>query len=418
MNLPANIIAEKEILCTAILKQDALFRLMEYSENIFFTSENRAVFLAMQSLFNADEKIDLTTLRTVLNDKLGNYLIDLIQSNTVVNIDYVLNDLYHKQLQRELMFISQDLYKTVQSGDISYIDFIEKIIEIHEKINAPKLSECTTMSAMTELDLDEIFNSHNYIKTKIHALDDGLIGLFNGQLVVIAAPPGCGKTTLAFQIACNIENSLFISLEMKRNELYAKLLSRYSGVNSMKIEGKTLADDDVIKLLKAKDDIKKEINITVYDFPLPFLKIMSTIRKHHKQKKINVVVIDYLQLIEGLSGENREEKISKLTRSLKLLAGELNIPIICLSQLTKDVLKEGRAPTLGDLRGSGAIGQDADVVIFLYEDKNNNNAILIGKGRKGPTGKLSGIYFNKNYSRFENIETRYGDCQNPDYFNN
>ena len=209
-----------------------------------------------------------------------------------------------------------------------------------------------------------------------------------------------GKSTFAWNLATNINDTLFLSYEMERQELYAKLLARYSGVNSLRIEGKKCGDAEIQKLIPAIDEIKKNIRIKVYDYPLQFFRMISEIRKTCKQREVKAVFIDYLQLIDGAKGENKEDKISVITRTLKLLAKELKKPIVLLSQLTKDVLKDNRKPTLGDLRGSGAIGQDADVVIFLFENKELETQLTIAKGRKGGLGDIDGISFEKNFSRF------------------
>lgn len=404
--------SEKDILSSALLNETALLKLMECDENIFYFIDNRKIFNAITELFNADEKVDMSSVRTFLNGSVKeDYLISLSLCPTIHGIDYLISDLEKKSYQRELMSLSKDLYNSVISGDVCFKDFINRIIEINDKMNEPKQSECITVSELSEIDFDELYKSGNYLETGILGLDEKILGLFKGQLVVVAAPPGLGKSTLALQIACNINDSVYISLEMSREELYAKILSRYSEVNSQKIEGKKCDSSEVGRLLRAREEIKKEIRLTLFDSSISFFKLISRIKKICKSGNVKTIIIDYLQLVDGAPGANQEEKISKITRTLKLLAFSLKIPVVLLSQLTKDVLKEGRAPTLGDLRGSGAIGQDADVVIFLYDDKDNSHSISIGKCRKGQTGKLRGIEFEKKYSRFKNIETRYADME-------
>lgn len=406
MKFPTDEKAEKEILASALFKKDVLYSLLE-SNNIFYNNQHRVIFNAMSELNNLNENVDLSTLRIYLNDeKFDPLLTELAQCSLIFNHKFVIRELELKSCQRDLMLNAQDLFKSCQAGSIQYQEFIDKIIEINDLINRPARSECITMEEMTDQNLDDIFKITDFIKTGLYGLDSKIIGLFKTQLIVIAAAPGLGKTTLAWNLACNINDSLFVSYEMQRNELYAKLLSRYSGVNSLKIEGKTLNEVELIEVLRAIDQIKKTIKLTLFDYSLPFCRLMSAIRKVCKQKKINAIFIDYLQLIEGAHGENREERISNVTRSLKLLAGELKTPIILLSQLTKDVMKEGRAPTLGDIRGSGAIVQDADVVIFLY-DEDEKTVLNVAKGRKGTLGTVTGIDFQKNYSRFVDIDDRH-----------
>jgi replicative DNA helicase len=409
-----DISAEKELLSAAIFKDTAVYKIMECDEKIFYSHENKIIFQAMSQLYHADEKVDLSSLRLVLGDRIKpEYLADIMQCQYVANIDYIIRELKQKAYKRELMTLAKDLYVSVKSGKVEFQDFVNRIIEINDELNSPEESLFTTMAEMSDLNLDDIFQSDNYVKTGIPALDEHILGMFKGQLIVFAAPPGMGKTTLAWQIACNVPDSIFISLEMKRQELYAKLLSRYTDISTLRIEGKQCTDDEVLKLLKAKEKIKKEIRLTLFDSDLGYFKMINTVKKLAKQKNVSMVAIDYLQLIEGAPGENHENRISTVTRTCKKLAFNLNIPVVLLSQLTKDVLKEGREPTLGDLRGSGAIGQDADSVVFLYE-KDADHYLTIGKLRKGRIGRVANLKFNKASSRFDSIDLIH--AVNPEYF--
>lgn len=404
-----DIAAEKELLASAIFKENAVYKLMECDENIFYSSENRTVFLALQELYHADEKIDLSSLRLVLRDRVkSEYLVELVQCQYVANVDYIIKGLKEKAYKRELMTLSKDLYLSAKTGAIEFQDFVNRIIEINDEINSPEQSLFTTMAEMSDMNLDDIYQSGNFIKTGIPSLDHNILGMFKGQLIVLAAPPGMGKTTLAWQIACNVPDSIFISMEMKRHELYAKLLSRYTDISTLRIEGKQCTDDEIKKLIHAQNRIKNEIRLTLFDSDLGYFKMINTVKKLAKQKNVSMVAIDYLQLIEGAPGENHENRISTITRTCKKLAFNLNIPVVLLSQLTKDVLKEGREPTLGDLRGSGAIGQDADSVIFLYE-KDSDHYLTIAKLRKGQIGRVRNLVFNKVSSRFDSIDTDHDD---------
>lgn len=416
MNALYDINAEKELLSSALFKESSIYKLMDCDESLFYHGDNRAVFNAMSELYIANQHIDLASLRMILSGKVNDaYLAELAVLPPVINVDFVIHGLKQKAYKRELMDLSKDLYKSVQSNAIEFQDFMNRIIEIYEEINAPNESAYTTMAEMSDMNLDDIFLSDNYVTTGIPSLDRRIVGLFKGQLVVIAAPPGMGKTTLAWQIASNIHDSIFISMEMKRQELYAKLLSRYTGIDTLKIEAKRCDDNEIRRLVKAQHEIKRDIKLTLFDKDMPYFAMMNTIKKIHKQKPASVIVIDYLQLIEGAPGENKEDRISTITRTCKKLAFGLNVPVILLSQLTKDVLKEGRAPTLGDLRGSGAIGQDADVVIFLYETESSGiktHHVETAKVRKGAIGHIGDLQFNKQASRFDSIDV----IHNTEYF--
>lgn len=412
--------AEKELLSSALFKESAIYKLMECDESMFYGGDNRAIFTAMQDLYTADQRIDMASLRMALAGKVNDaYLAELATCAPVVNVDYIITELRGKAYKRELMDLAKDLYKSVQTNGMEFNDFMERIIKINEELNAPVDSMFTTMADMSDMNLDDIFVADNYVKTKIPSLDGRIIGLFKGQLIVIAAPPGMGKTTLAWQIACNIHDSIFISMEMKRQELYAKLLSRYTGISTLKIESKCCTDDEIRKLVRAQQDVKRDIRLTLFDSDMPYFKLLNTLKKMCKQKPVSVIIIDYLQLIEGAPGENKEDRISTITRTCKKLAFGLNIPVVLLSQLTKDVLKEGREPTLGDLRGSGAIGQDADMVIFLYEKDvagSKNHFCTVAKLRKGAIGTVGDLQFNKACSRFDSIDYAHSDTIQPGYF--
>lgn len=406
--------AEKELLSAALFKENAIYKIMECDEKIFYSPENKIIFNALSQLYHADEKIDISSLRLVLGNKIKpEYLAEIMECHYVANIDFIIKGLKQKAYKRELMTLSKDLYTAVKNNALEFKDFVNRIIEINDELNSPEESLYTTMAEMSDMNLDDIYISDNYIKTGIPALDDRILGMFKGQLIILAAPPGMGKTTLAWQIACNVPDSIFISLEMKRQELYAKLLSRYTDISTLRIEGKQCSGDDVAKLLKAQEQIKKDIKLTLFDSDIGYFNLINNVKKLAKQKNVSMIAIDYLQLIEGAPGENNENRISAITRTCKKLAFNLNIPVVLLSQLTKDVIKEDRAPTLGDLRGSGAIGQDADIVIFLYEE-NNEHSLSIGKSRKGKIGKVGGLTFNKISSRFDSIDYRH--AANPEYF--
>ena len=231
-------------------------------------------------------------------------------------------------------------------------------------------------------------------------------GFFNGQLIVIAARPGKGKSTLAWQFAQKInDGALFFSLEMGRDELYAKSISAVTDIEVDKIESKKMDSVEFAKLMKAHEGFTESMRLVLYDKPKSKSNIINTIRKEHKQRNIRVVFIDYLQLIAGGKGNNPNERIQNITMALKNLARELRIPIVLLSQLNREVEKSKRFPVLSDLRDSGAIEQDADLVLFLHED--DDTYLIISKGRKVNTGKVTDgngtslIYFNKKYSRFE-----------------
>ena len=239
-------------------------------------------------------------------------------------------------------------------------------------------------------------------KTGIPSLDDKIKWLYCGQYICIAAKPGAGKTTLGGQIAENIPNSLFMSYEMLAEEFHDILLSRKTNIDSEKLEDDTLDTFERHKIETARRELAEECTLLINDVPLKASDMFAFIKVQVKRRGVKCVVIDYAQIIPGLPGKgNQTEKYEWLSRKFKLLARELNIVVIVLSQLTKDSVRDGRAPDLSDLRGSLSFGSDADKVIFLYDIPDEEGVgsgepqMSLGKNRKGKIGKVKDFFYNK-----------------------
>jgi replicative DNA helicase len=257
-----------------------------------------------------------------------------------------------------------------------------------------------TISEMAGKKICDVFTKGEYVETGIRCLDEKLIGLFGGQLVVIAARPKKGKSALALQIIYNTGGLMF-TLEMMKREIYSRLLSMEASVEAWRIESGQMGIADAAAVENARDLVKNKARMTVYDNVNEAAKIFGIIRRACEKEKLRLIVIDYLQLIRGARGDNQNLRIASITGALKGKALQYNIPIVLLSQLSRDSEKQNRAPMLSDLRDSGAIEQDADVVLFIHEEADGHQ-IIVGANRKGRTGKVR-IKFMKPYTRFEEV---------------
>lgn len=395
--------SEKIVISCALAKKEALYTLLEYDENVFYFAPHRKIYRMLKELSEAGEDIDLRVLLAKVKESGDHGLVEVVAQlmpGYTINFQYVLRQLAAWQHKRELSDTSADLHKAVSTGKMDYKEFLDKIVEIQDSLNAGKQSEYCTMSELANQDLDELFREESYIPSGFKSLDDHLLGFFKGQLIVLAARPGRGKSTFALNIVENTGyETLFFSLEMKRVELYAKMLSSKAEVETRKIEGKCFDSAESFRISKAHTEIKNTIKMTLFDKGQNFSKIISSIHRFIEIKRPQLIIIDYLQQIKGAPGATQNEKMGNITGVLKNIAMQKDIPIILLSQLSRAVEKENRRPVLSDLRDSGSIEQDADVVIFLHEDQGVTE-VIVAKARKGRQGKLLGFKFDKPYSRF------------------
>jgi replicative DNA helicase len=398
---------------------------MGESPDIFQDYRNKKIVETLKYFTDNNIGVDYAILCEHLKEigeynKIGvDYLGDLAVTGSSVDPEFVLKKIKESHYKKQLLDLSKDIYSLLQNGKIGYADFIDELYEIKNQIQSGSESLCSDFKEFHGKDINDIYKKDNYISYHLLPLDQNLIGIFKNQLIVIAGSPGSGKTTFAFQICCNYR-ALFFTLEMSREELYAKLLAAKSGISSLKIESNSLTEDEYRQVMNVHKKLKETINIKVFDKIDNCYRILNIIEQEVKKGKIDLIGIDYLQLLEGAQGGTRNEQLESITRAIKNKARRLQVPIILLSQLTKDVIKEERRPNLGDLRGSGSIAQDADVVIFIYEKKNQTN-VVASKVRKGKTGVIDSIYFNKEFSRFENREfynsvPMFDDCKTTDYF--
>lgn len=383
----------------------------------FTTRLNKKIFKAIQSLKRAKEEITMLTVKNKLTDEKNilSYLATLsenIYSTTAESVYKKLIQLTKKRQMQTLLNESVTKIKDAENIDID----IEKVIKELNKIEDREIKEESLKEQIIDtLDMIEknIKNKNDYsLYTGMLDLDQLTCGLHNEELTIIGARPGMGKTTFALQIADYIVKKkipvMFISLEMSEEQIITKLIAKDTRINSTKMRLGTLNDQEAVKVYEAGAELEER--------PLFITSNLRTIqqieveaRKLKNKKNIGLIIIDYIQLIKSSQKFNlREQEVADITRTLKLLTLELKIPIIGLCQLNRNATRQ--EPMLSDLRESGAIEQDADNVIFIYQEEETDVAapvvtIKLAKQRAGTTGKVN-MVFRKVYSEFVNIIRR------------
>lgn len=383
----------------------------------FTTRLNKKIFKAIQNLKQAKEEITMLTVKNKLTDEKNilSYLATLsenIYSTTAESVYKKLIELTKKRQMQKLLNESATKIKDAENIDID----IEKVIKELNKIEDREIKEESLKEQIIDtLDMIEknMKNKNDYsLYTGMLDLDQLTCGLHNEELTIIGARPGMGKTTFALQIADYIAKKkipvMFISLEMSEEQIITKLIAKETRINSTKMRLGTLTDQEAVKVYEAGAELEeKSLYITSNLRTIQQIEVEA--RKMKNKKNIGLIIIDYIQLIKSSQKFNlREQEVADITRTLKLLTFELKIPIIGLCQLNRNATRQ--EPMLSDLRESGAIEQDADNVIFIYQEEETDAAapvvtIKLAKQRAGSTGKVNMI-FRKVYSEFVNIIRR------------
>lgn len=427
--------AEQAVLGSMLTDQDAVVDAIEVLKTEdFYREDNRFIYEAMLNLYSKAEPIDIITVKSELTsmgkfEVIGGieYLATLpdrvpITSNAIKYVQIV----EEKSILRKLIKTANDLIALgyAQNEDIDVIvDQAEKkIFDIMQGKNQKGYTPLKDVLVESFAELEKLYNQKEPITgipTGFADLDYKTAGLHNSDLVLIAARPAMGKSAFALNIAAHAAISakvptVIFNLEMSKSQLVNRMLCSEAMVDSNKIRTGKIDEEDWVKLATALGPLS-EAPVYIDDTPgITVAEIRAKCRKLKIEKNIGLVVIDYLQLIQGSGKRNasREQEISEISRSLKILAKELDVPVIALSQLSRAA--EARAdhrPMLSDLRESGAIEQDADIVMFLYRDdyynpdseKKNIAEVILAKHRAGSTGTIDLLWLG-NYTKFANIE--------------
>ena len=430
---PQNLEAETSVLGAVLLENEALNRVLEIlQEDDFYRNAHRRIFSAILHLYEHSEPVDLITLSEVLKtrgelDDVGGveYLNSLANAvPTAANISYYAKIIKEKAILRKLINRATEIVSQSysNSGDVDeFIDQAERtIFEISEDRVRPSFYPIKDLIKSSFKTIERLYEKRQLITgvpTGFQRLDELTSGLQPSDLIIIAGRPSMGKTALALNIAQNasvqaaIPAAIF-SLEMSKEQLALRMLCSEAKVDAHRLRGGFLSEADWPRLTRAAGSLS-EAPLFIDDTPgLSALEMRAKTRRLKIEHNLGLVIVDYLQLMRGrASADSREQEISDISRSLKALAKELSIPVIALSQLNRRVEERGdKRPQLSDLRESGAIEQDADVILFLYREEVYNKSeenrgkaeLIIGKQRNGPTDKVDLAFLDK-YTRFENL---------------
>lgn len=441
---PQNIEAEQAVLGAIFLEPSAL---TQASESLipedFYRSSHQKIFNVMLKLNDSGKAVDLITVTEELSavkelEDVGgvSYLSELAGSvPTAANIEYYAKIVEEKSLLRRLIrtatTIAQDGYSREDEVDALLSEAEKNIMEVAQRKNAGAFHDIKDVLVKAYDNIELLHNRTEDvtgIPTGFADLDEMTAGFQRNDLIIVAARPSVGKTAFALNIAQNVatktdENVAIFSLEMGAEQLVMRMLCAEGNINAQNLRTGSLTDEDWRKLTMAMGSLS---NAGIYIDDTPGIKIgeiRSKCRRLKQEQGLGMILIDYLQLIQGSgrSGENRQQEVSEISRELKGLARELEVPVIALSQLSRGVeQRQDKRPMMSDIRESGSIEQDADIVAFLYRDdyydkeSENKNIIeiIIAKQRNGPVGTVS-LAFVKEYNKFVNLERRYDDAGVP-----
>ena len=428
--------AEQAVIGSMLTDKEAIISAVEVlKEEDFYREDNKIIYGAILNLYNRSEPVDIITLKAELSslgklEKVGGleYLAELPDKvPTTSNVDKYIKIVEEKATLRSLLKTANEIiklgYDETQDVDILMDQAEKKIFEAIQSRNQKGYSSIKDILVDTFTELEQLYNQKQHITgvpTGFADLDYKTAGLHNSDLILVAARPAMGKSAFALNIAsyaatrANIPVVIF-SLEMSKEQMVNRILCSEAMVDSNKVRTGKIDDDEWGKLAEASG-VLSESKIFIDDTPgISIMEIRAKCRKLKLEQDIGLVVVDYLQLVQG-SGRrsvgSREQEIAEISRSLKILAKEINVPVIALSQLSRaPEQRPDHRPMLSDLRESGSIEQDADIVTFLYRDdyynedseKKNVAEVIIAKHRSGSTGTVELMWLG-NYTKFANIE--------------
>ncbi|WP_286033545.1 replicative DNA helicase [Fusobacterium necrogenes] len=435
--IPSSIEAEKSVLGGIFLKPDIFGDVIEIlSSSDFYKTGHKLIYEAMRDVYNSGMAIDPIVVINKLkksekfDELVGEELFFEIISDvpTAANIIEYAKIVKEKATLRRLGEVGTKIVELAYEGYEEVDNILDKaegmIFKISENVDSKDLVSLKDVIAQEFVRLEKVYQNKGVatgISSGFSDFDQMTSGFHPSDLVILAARPAMGKTAFALNLALNAamkskKGVLLFSLEMSSSQLLQRLLSIEAGIGLQKIRNGFLDPDDWGKLGLASMKLSNsEINIA--DLPnVNVLEIRAIARRLKAAGKLDMIIIDYLQLIKGNNGksDNRQQEISEISRALKGIARELDIPIIALSQLSRATEQRAdRRPMLSDLRESGAIEQDADMVMFLYRDDYYNEdsedkgltEVIIGKQRNGPVGTIKLRFFHE-YTKFENFTSR------------
>jgi replicative DNA helicase len=437
--------AEQAVLAAMLMDTDAIMRAAEYvDDTMFYREGHRRIFRSMVALTEKGNVVDPLTLA----DELGrrgeleasggkDYIAVLMDAvPTSANVEYHAKIVREKALLRRLIEVSTQIVGEAFEGRVTAAELLDaaesKIFQVSQAQGSGGFTRIKELLWPTMERIEALQRGGKTITgvaTGFNDLDEMTSGFQPSDLVIVAARPSMGKTAFTLNIAQHaaIEANVpvaFFSLEMSKESLVQRLLTAEARIDAQKLRRGMLRDDDFPRLARAAG-ILSSAPIYIDDTPgITVLEMRSKARRLKAENGVGIVIVDYLQLMTGPSAENRQQEVSQISRGLKALAKELNVPVVALSQLSRapeqrSGTDKGR-PQLSDLRESGAIEQDADLIMFIFREEvyaereegrlkdpalEGKAEIIIGKQRNGPIGSVP-LYFHKQYTRFENYSAR------------
>lgn len=412
--MPPHDIDTEHSALSCIINKRGLSQLMLLEIKDFYAVENAIMFGAMKEVYHEDITIDLISLKSKLEEKdaVGKSKMQekigiLTTTYIPMSVENIYSRLKELSYRRQILFMSQDVQDRIVCGTEDIDEVLDTIDLSVKMIGDRNKSHLVKMQDAILQDVEDYNQTGQYITTGISSVDRKIIGFFDTQLILIGARPGIGKTALALQIAYNVSKKdpvLFVTLEMLAKQLALRTVSFETEIEINKIRAGKMTDYEKVKVNDAMNRIKEKYsNITFIEKVSDIRRIIALIKRAFELKKYRAVILDYIQLTKGGLGKARHEQISDVSGSLKSLAVDLEVPIIALSQLSRGV-ENGGEPSLADLRDSGSLEQDADMVMFLHSKNRNEEMVnaIVAKNRDGGVGIIK-LKFHKKYYRFVGV---------------
>ena len=438
--MPHSLEGEQAVLGSMLIDPDCIKDVMDKLQpGDFYLRQNREIFETIYSMFTYARPVDGITVAEEMqkngtyDDKTTrSYLAQLMEiTPTSANVMEYVAIVRDKSLLRAVAQAASDITALVQSGGGEAAETLEaaeqKIYAIRRGQGAQSMVPVRQVLPEVLDRLAEMSEAGNHLpglSTGLSAVDNKITGLNKSDLILLAARPGMGKTSFALNVALNVAKSAektvaVFSLEMSKEQLTMRLLSTEALVENNRLKTGSLRETDWAKIADASTVLNR-VDIRMDDNPM--LSVADMNAKCRRLDNLGLVVIDYLQLMTSAGGrsgggENRQQVVSDISRTLKIMAKELNVPVLCLSQLSRaNEKRDDKRPMLSDLRESGAIEQDADIVLFLYRDdyynedseKHNIAECIVAKNRHGETGKVE-LRWLPEYTSFGTLENRYDE---------
>ena len=407
--------AERAVIATAIQRNTYLSRLLELEPNDFYSPENALLLTVMRDLHNAGQAVDIPVIKASLvqRGKVESFdavkideLHDDVMYAVTYNFDWMFDRVLDLSKKRKLSLLGTKIIDAAAAHSTTTDELVERIDRAVSEINRDRSAKAVSVSEVAGAGEAGFVEAEKYLTTGLPDLDSVLLGLFGGQLIIIGARPGVGKSAVALQMAEHIAKTgraLFFSLEMPRKQIIRRMITRRTGIPANAMRSGNISGGQRTEVRTVLKEIERDYKeLIVIDNATEFYTIANTIKKQYDQFGLSCVMIDYLQLCRMKSQEKRYLQLGEMTATLKAMSIKYSIPIVVLSQLNR--IAENKTPELSELRESGNIEQDADVVIFPHRPnmKEGKVDLIIAKNRDGSMG-FKKLFFNASRLNFNSM---------------